>query len=162
EAGLERERRQRIEVERKQMERGGSTDPALWHTTVDAIKSNTENMLVMLREQLARRDAELSEVRRDMSARPPSSDMEGLKLLERRAQDDSVRMSETHRRELEAERREHEQTVAMIERLHRSEIENLKASHMQALAGKDREIARLEEEVREARETGRPQDAVAE
>src|SRR5262249_12436240 len=131
-----------------------------------------ETILATLRDQLARRDAELTELRQAIHSRP-QTDTEMIKLIERRALDDTQRLLDNHRQEMEAQRRESEKTVTMIERVHRGELESLKtsmqqqidnlragyeqqltlmrATNEQALATKDRDIARLEADLTDAR-----------
>ena len=75
---LERERHERLEAERERarmaalvvsaQERKPSVDPTVWQHAVSAIQTSAENQVETLRQQLTRRDAELAELRRDLTS----------------------------------------------------------------------------------------------
>ena len=98
---LERERQQKL------VERPTSQDPNLVQTTLGAIQQSAKQQAEMLREQLTRRDQELSEMRQAMEAlrreRSSLENPEVLKVLFGR-NDDGGRQLELLRHELLAER----------------------------------------------------------
>lgn len=99
---LERERQQ------KNVERAPSQDPNLVQTTLGAIQQSAKQQAEMLREQLARRDQELVEVRQAMESfrreRSALENPEVLKVLFARNNDDGGHQLELLRHELVAER----------------------------------------------------------
>jgi hypothetical protein len=172
---LERERNERLEAERERAriaalmaERKTSPEPAVWQSTIQAIQTSAESQVETLRQQLSRRDAEMAEIRREIVSRP-AGDPQLVTLLLNRSKDDEIRVIENHRRELDALRREHEQTISMIERLHRAEVETLRTgyegqmrtiatAHQTAIEAREREIERLHDELGEARAAAAPTD----
>ena len=99
---LERERQQKV------VERPPAQDPNLVQTTLGAIQQSAKQQAEMLREQLVRRDQELTEMRQAMEGfrreRSALENPEVLKVLFGRNQDDGGRQVELLRHELIAER----------------------------------------------------------
>lgn len=111
----------------------GNPDAALLRTTLETIERSQTAQLETLRQQLERRDRELAELRQNRS---PFEHPEVLKALLGRGADDSTRMAEGHRRDLEAERerREREQRDFGAEReRHERELRAERERHQRDL-----------------------------
>ncbi|MCU1281260.1 MAG: hypothetical protein JWM53_4806 [bacterium] len=119
---FERER-QRVLAERQV----ATADPSLLQTTLGAIERTQREQIETLRQQLGRRDQEMSELRQHLEAArgkgSPLDNPEVLRVLFGRSQEDANRTTDQLRQELQLERDRHDRDVQAERDRHQRQLD---------------------------------------
>jgi hypothetical protein len=148
---FERER-QRVLAERQP----ATPDPALLQTTLGAIERTQREQLETLRQQLSRRDQEMSELRQHLEAArgkgSPLENPEVLRVLFGRSQEDANRTTDQLRQELQLERDRHDRDIQAERERHQRQLEIERERHERELEVERRDREQSQREIGAVRE----------
>lgn len=145
------------ERERVLAERQAATpDPAILQTTLGAIERTQREQLETLRQQLARRDQEMSELRQHLEAArgkaSPLENPEVLRVLFGRSQDEANRATDQVRQELQLERDRNDRDIQAERERHQRQLEIERERHERELEVERRDREHSHREVSALRE----------
>lgn len=148
---FERER-QRVLAERQV----ATADPALLQTTLGAIERTQREQIETLRQQLSRRDQEMSELRQHLEAArgrgSPLENPEVLRVLFGRSQEDANRTTDQLRQELQLERDRHDRDVQAEHDRHQRQLDVERERHERELEVERRDREQSQRDIGALRE----------